>query len=387
MLQVFELPRFLLRRLSLPSHSLAPSFGVSLKNFLIRTYDILTSHPSYISYRSVSDFACCRTNRLFNHRQIRLLIRPSAAEILESRRYGPFSQNLYHRICLPSFAGYWIIQSSFTDIQPPRNSDVTIVFLHGGGYFASQPDTYLLFLLRLAEALTTQGIKVSIFALDYHLAPEYLYPKQLDEATAAYDYLLRDMNIPADRVVVAGDSAGGHLVLSLLVNLHQRSSRPKPGGAMLLSPWVSLHHYPGTNAETDVLSASFLSATARRFLGPARSDRKETKTDPLLEFLNPHPELDWDAVLPSWLWVSAGTNEVMFDDLVKWTQAVEKRLGKQRVDWEWGEGEVHDWQWLETMDHGAKKKFLAKHGECEDFEAVRTIGKVIMERISRGKGI
>lgn len=339
-----------------------------------------------MSHRPVSDFARYRTNRLFTHRQIRLLIRPSTSDILKSRRYGPFRQNLYHRICLPSFTGYWIIQSSFTDPQPPRHSDVTILFLHGGGYFASQPDTYLLFLLRLAEALTTQGIKVSIFALDYHLAPEFPYPTQLDEAGAAYDYLLRDMAIPADRVVVAGDSAGGHLVLSLLVDLHQRSSRPKPGGAMLFSPWVSLHHTPSTNTDTDILSASFLRATARRFLGPARSDRKETRTDPLLEFLNPHPEIEWDAVLPSWLWVSAGTNEIMFDDLVKWTQALEKRLGRQRVGWEWGEGEVHDWQWLETMDHGAKKRFLAKHGKCKDFEAVTMIGRVIMERTSRGKG-
>ena len=174
-------------------------------------------------------------------------------------------------------------------------------------------------------------------------------------------------------------------MLSLLVDLHQRSSRPKPGGAMLFSPWVSLHHIPSTNAYTDVISAAFLRATARRFLGPTRSDRKETRTDPLLEFLNPHPEIEWDAVLPSWLWVSAGTNEIMFDDIVKLTQALEKRLGRQRVDWEWGEGEVHDWQWLETMDYGAKKRFLAKHGKCEDFEAVTMIGRVIMERISKGK--
>ena len=189
-----------------------------------------------MSRRPVSDFACYRTNRLFTHRQIRLLIRPSASEILESRRYGPFRQNLYHRVCFNSFTGYWIIQSSFTDIQPPRNSDVTILFLHRGGYFASQLDTYLLFLLHLAEALTTQGIKVSIFTLDYHLAPKFQYPTQLDEAKAAYDYLLRDIAIPINRVVVVGDSAGGHLILSLLIGLHQRSLRPKPGGVVLLSP-------------------------------------------------------------------------------------------------------------------------------------------------------
>ncbi|CAF9939405.1 hypothetical protein IMSHALPRED_001330 [Imshaugia aleurites] len=139
------------------------------------------------------------------------------------------------------------------------------------------------------------------------------------------------MAVPAARIVAVGDSAGGHLVLSMLVSLHQRSSLPKLEGAMLFSPWLSLHHTPITNAETDVISAPFLRATSRRFRGPARADKNKTIVDPLLEFLDPHPETDWDAVLPSWLWVSAGTNEIMFDGLVTWTQALEKRLGRERV--------------------------------------------------------
>ena len=226
---------------------------------------------------------------------------------------------------------------------------------------------------------------MSIFALDYHLAPEFLFPTQLEEAVAAYEYLVHEMAIPAEKVVVAGDSAGGHLVLSMLVSLHQRSSLPKPGGAVLLSPWLSLHHTPMTNAETDVLSAPFLRVTARRFLGSARADREEILADPRLEFLNPQPEIEWDAVLPSWLWVSAGTNEIMFDDLVMWTQALDKRLGRKRVSWEWGEGEVHDWQWMETMDEGPKGSFLRKEGACEDFEAVARIGRVVGERMVRNK--
>lgn len=151
----------------------------------------------------------------------------------------------------------------------------------------------------MAEAILALNITVSIFALDYHLAPEFLYPTQLEEAVSAYDYLLHDMAIPAERVVVAGDSAGGHLVLSMLVSLQQRSWLAKPGGAMLFSPWLSLHHTRSTNADTDALSASFPKATARRFLGPARADREKKLADPLLEFLNPHPKTEWDAVLPS----------------------------------------------------------------------------------------
>ena len=75
----------------------------------------------------------------------------------------------------------------------------------------------------------------------------------------------------------------------------------------------------------------------------------------------------------------------MFDDLVMWTQALEKRLGRERVSWEWGEGEVHDWQWLETMDEGAKERFLQKDGKCEDFEAVARVGRIVGEKMGRGK--
>lgn len=75
----------------------------------------------------------------------------------------------------------------------------------------------------------------------------------------------------------------------------------------------------------------------------------------------------------------------MFDDLVTWTQALEKQVGRERVDWEWGEGEVRDSQWLETMDEGTKRKFPQKEGKCDDFEAVMKVGRVIGERIQRGK--
>lgn len=65
-----------------------------------------------------------------------------------------------------------------------------------------------------------EGLQISIFALNYLLAPEFPYPMQVDEAGAAYDDLLIDKAIPTDRIVVAGDVAGGHLLLSLLVNLY-----------------------------------------------------------------------------------------------------------------------------------------------------------------------
>ena len=158
------------------------------------------------------------------------------------------------------------MQGSLQNLESPSSSDLTILYLHGGGYISSQPSHYLLFLLRLGEAILEQGTSVSIFALDYSLAPEHVFPAQLKEATAAYEYLINEEHILPEKILIAGDSAGGHLALSFLValaNEHSllRKRLPKPGGLVLMSPWLSLHNELPSfkiNAHKDVLSALFL---------------------------------------------------------------------------------------------------------------------------------
>ena len=193
------------------------------------------------------------------------------------------------------------------------------------------------------------------------------------------------MEISPERVVVAGDSAGGHLALSFLVAMQQESERGrerKPGGLVLMSPWLSLYHYPSGNAERDVISAEFLRAAGERFLGPYEGDRSSS----LIEFLDPQPSVDWNAVLPPWVWTSTGTRELMFEDIVTWTQALEQKLGRNRVEYEWGMNETHDWQWVETIDAGIAKRFLEKESECDDLEATMKIGRAIGKRMKSQEG-
>lgn len=175
---------------------------------------------------------------------------------------------------------------------------------------------------------------MSIFALGYSLPPENVFPTQLKEAAASYAYLVAEERIPAEKIIVAGDSAGGHLALSLLDDLGigfsstiDRKAAEKPGGLILLSPWLSLHHEPAsftTNAYVDVMSRTFIRLTARRFLGHDVSARDNPEgfnmNSPLLEFLTPELEIDWDVVLPSWVWVSVGTNEIFLDSIKLWAR-------------------------------------------------------------------
>lgn len=270
---------------------------------------------------------------------------------------------------------------------------------------SGQPEHYLLFLLRLAETILSQDKSVSIFALDYSLAPESTYPAQLAEAAAAYAYLVDEKDIPASKILLAGDSAGGHLALSLLVHLHtpnslvsahatgQNEGRQKPeGGLLLLSPWLSLHHASEsyiTNAHTDILSAPFLQQCAERFLrGHIKSfnDPKTfNKNTPYLEFLNPSPRIDWEAILPSRVWIAAGDDEIFRDDIIQWVGAVRKAGGNSiKIDLELGSGKEHDWQWIETiLNETARKDFLnGKVGDASpEFEDAAKIGRMIFQKI------
>lgn len=299
-----------------------------------------------------------RANEHLSIRLIRSLIRSQSSIILSSKRYRRHCQNLYQPVSRPGFAGYWIIQGSFSDPQRPRASDITIFFLHGGGYFNLQVETYLLFLLRLAESLIAQGLSVSIFALEYHLAPEHRFPTQLNEARAAYSYLLNELAINPSKLILAGDSAGGHLALSLLVSLQDPSPfpenllqsaeagkappLPKPAALVLLSPWLSLHTYSRTPAmHTDVNSIPFLERAGAQFLGPYPT---VPLSSPLIEFLAPDPAITWHTVLPAHVQITAGDEELMFGDIFKWGSILERELGRERVDFTAGVSEVHDWQ-------------------------------------------
>lgn len=274
---------------------------------------------------------------------------------------------------------------------------MTVLYLHGGGYFCSQPAHYLLFLLRLAESILNQGVSISIFALDYSLAPEHTFPTQLAEAAAAYKYILDEKRVSPGKIVVAGDSAGGHLALSLLVHLDKPfpsipdayGCLPKPLGLVLISPCLSLYHEPPSyvsNKHIDILSGLFLRRIATHFLNGSTeiSANKEVpnRDSPYVEFLTPNPEVNWESVLPPWVCALAGADEIFFDGIRGWVETVREKLGHGRVVLNVGVEKEHAWQFLETMlDAGTKKYLESNVGDEGGFEETAKIGEMIVERM------
>ncbi|AKU17065.1 alpha/beta hydrolase fold domain-containing protein [Luteipulveratus mongoliensis] len=113
-----------------------------------------------------------------------------------------------------------------THADPP-----SLLYLHGGGYLLGSAFGYR----SHAAALATAGNTTALVP-DYRLAPEHPYPAALDDAVAAYLWIL-DRGTPAKQVTVTGDSSGAGLALSLLLTLRARGL-PLPSAAVLLCPWL-----------------------------------------------------------------------------------------------------------------------------------------------------
>jgi monoterpene epsilon-lactone hydrolase len=144
---------------------------------------------------------------------------------------------------------------------PGADASRVLFYLHGGGYSVGSIDSHRELVSRLCVATGATGI-----AIDYRLAPEHPFPAQLDDALAAYRFLRTRFD--ASRIVVAGESAGGGLTLSLLVALRD-AGEPLPAAAVVISPWVDLEASSGSvhaNARYDYISRKVLLVYAARFV-------------------------------------------------------------------------------------------------------------------------
>ena len=109
-----------------------------------------------------------------------------------------------------------------------------VLQLHGGGYIGKMRNAYRDFAVLYAKM---QGER-SVLSIDYRVAPEDPFPAALEDACAAYRWLL-EKGYKGEQIVVAGDSAGGGLALALTLYLRDHKE-PLPKKLVLMSPWTDL---------------------------------------------------------------------------------------------------------------------------------------------------
>ncbi|MFJ9376566.1 alpha/beta hydrolase [Streptomyces sp. NPDC101455] len=189
-------------------------------------------------------------------------------------------------------------RSRSTESNPGTSSS----YFHGGVYVLGDAAS--------AAGLASQvGRRTSakVYSVDYRLAPEHPYPAAVDDALAAYEALLKDGIVPSD-IVLAGESAGGGLVIAALVNARDRGL-PLPAAAYVMSPYADLT-LAGASIDTKHEADPLLS---RELLAPRVTDYTAGQ-DAALGLISP-VFADLSGLPP--LIVQVGSHEVLLDDAVR----------------------------------------------------------------------
>ena len=209
---------------------------------------------------------------------------------------------------------------------PGAQSDRVILYLHGGGYVTGSINTHRAMVARIARASKGRAL-----LLDYRLAPEHPFPAAVDDATAAYRWLLAQGYAPG-KIVIAGDSAGGGLALATLAAL-RASHDPMPAAAVPISPWTDLE---GTGdsvktkaAKDPMVQGSDLVPMAKLYVGT--SDPKNPLISPL--------HADYRGFPP--LLIHVGEAEVLLDDSTR--VAERAKAAGVKVELEIWDEMVHVW--------------------------------------------
>ncbi len=176
-----------------------------------------------------------------------------------------------------------------------------ILYCHGGGY-STGSSLY-------ARTLTTKlaaSTSMDVLSFDYRLAPEHPYPAAMQDAMQVWDYLML-LGYGARDIILAGDSAGGNLALSLVLKLKSQG-RLMPRGLVLMSPWTDLtasgkSHVSKAGIDP-VLNAAYLEQMIQNYAEGQALD------DPLISPLFG----DYEGFPPTYIQV--GSNEILQDDAV-----------------------------------------------------------------------
>ncbi len=219
--------------------------------------------------------------------------------------------------------GEWIM-------APGADQGAVLLYFHGGGYVAGSVASHRNLLGHLAQAVGCR-----IFAAEYSLAPEFRYPAQVNDATAAYRSLV-DQGYSPSRMALAGDSAGGGLAMSTLLALKDDND-PLPAAAVLISPLTDCEgtgESMKTKADVDpMITPGSLKNIMALFLGPD-GDPKDPLASPLLGDV---------AGLPPIL-LQVGESEVLLDD--------SRRLAAKITE-AGGEAELEVWPEMVHVWHGS----------------------------------
>lgn len=181
-------------------------------------------------------------------------------------------------------------------IADGANTGPVLMYIHGGGFSLHMPRLYANFAADLSARL-----KARVLLVDYRLAPEHPFPAAPDDCLATYRWLLQQPGVEPGQVLMAGDSAGGNLILVTML-LAKRAGLPMPAAGWAISPGVDSDWSHSSVEELQAIDPMF-SAQALDLMNPyfGDVDRRDFRVSPV------HGDL---AGLPPLL-LEAGSKEML----------------------------------------------------------------------------
>jgi epsilon-lactone hydrolase len=239
----------------------------------------------------------------------------------------------------------WVIPKGAPD-------DRVLLYAHGGAWVFCSPRTHRAMVAQLALA---GGIKA--LSLDYRLAPEFPFPAALDDCMAAYRWLLHE-GIDPHKIIIAGDSAGGNLILAMLLALRDAGD-PLPSAAVGLSPAIDLaksgKKTPNNTGKDPVLHRLQKSPLHLGYIGD--HDPRDPLISPIYGDLHGLPPV----------LIHVGSDESLMDEVIRFVDcARQARVDAQVVVWR---GMWHVFQIFGPLMPEAR-------------DSIQQIGKFIRERLS-----
>lgn len=212
-------------------------------------------------------------------------------------------------------------------LRAPKAIGVHIIHLHGGAFFTGSRRTHR----ALASALCLRT-GATVHVPEYRLAPEHPWPAAPDDAMAVWR-ALRDSGVPAERIVLSGDSAGCALALGLAQALRDRAEAG-PAALLMISPYLDLTlHAPSIQTlrrRDPMLTAHALRRGGDAYRGTLSAG--DARVSPLFGALHR---------LPPTL-VQVGSDEILLDDARRFTrQALQQGSTVALQEWPGG---WHDFQ-------------------------------------------
>ncbi|WP_169988516.1 alpha/beta hydrolase [Microbispora sp. H10836] len=232
---------------------------------------------------------------------------------------------------------------------PGVDTSRVVLHFHSGGYVMGSSQAYREFGYRLSKSCDA-----AVIVPDYRLAPEAPFPAAVEDSTAAYQALVKEIN--PKRVVISGDSAGGGLAIATLLALRDEGI-PLPKAGFAISPLLDLAG-TGESADTNAEADPLIDRTMVVEMGKVYIGELDPKVTPLASPLYG----DHHGLPP--LLLLASDSEVLRDDAARLVGSVNASGGDARILLP--DGMVHIWTLFPFLPQAERSirdigEFVRKH--------------------------